>query len=351
VRGGKFLAAVAIPAGWGGSFGSFRPDQPTIEVVYDAANPMARHSVSGLVQVAAMEALPDLLMKGGFGRMDQIDSGLTSEQRRVVDELIAKVRNQLDEVKRKEAAGAKASDDPPAKEEGSRGIVRVEASPARAEEGETRGKKTGSLVTYYAAGLGVMFLLFSVVGAGGTLLEEESRGTLERLLACKVGMRTILLGNWLFTALVGFAQVSLMFVWGAVIFRIDLWSVHHLLGFGVMTVATASAAAGFGLVLAACCKSQAQLNGFATILVMVMSALGGSMVPRFVMPSFLDTTAMFTFNGWALDGYLKVFWYDDPNATLVRSVVDLLPQLGALTASTVVFLLVARLLARRWEVV
>jgi hypothetical protein len=31
--------------------------------------------------------------------------------------------------------------------------------------------------------------------------------------------------------------------------------------------------------------------------------------------------------------------------------VDLLPQLGALTASTVVFLLVARLLARRWEVV
>jgi ABC-2 type transport system permease protein len=93
------------------------------------------------------------------------------------------------------------------------------------------------------------------------------------------------------------------------------------------------------------------LNGFATILVMVMSALGGSMVPRFVMPSFLDTTAKFTFNGWALDGYLKVFWYDDPSATLLQSVADLLPQLAALAASTAVFLLVARLLARRWEVV
>jgi ABC-2 type transport system permease protein len=230
-------------------------------------------------------------------------------------------------------------------------VVQVEASPARADENETGGRKNGSLVSYYAAGLGVMFLLFSVVGAGGALLEEESRGTLERTLAGTVGMPTILLGNWLFTAMVGFAQVSLMFVWGAVIFHIDLWSVRHLAGFAVMTVTTALAAAGFGLVLATCCRSHAQLNGFATILVMVMSALGGSMVPRFVMPSFLDTTAKFTFNGWALDGYLKVFWYDDPNATLLQSLADLLPQLGALAASTVVFLLIARLLARRWEVV
>jgi ABC-2 type transport system permease protein len=353
VRSGRFAASVAIPAGWARWFGSLSPDRPAVELVYDAANPMARHSVNGLVQVAAMEALPDLLVKDGFRLMDQSGSGLTPEERRTVDGLIARVRSQLDEVRRKEATGAEAPGGPAAKEEqeGFRGMVRVEASPARAEQGGTPARKTGSLVSYYAAGLGVMFLLFSVVGAGGALLEEESRGTLERLLAGNVRMPTILLGNWLFTALVGVAQVSLMFVWGAVLFRIDLWSIQHLTGFAVMTVATAAAAAGFGLVLAACCKSQAQLNGFATILVMVMAALGGSMVPRFVMPSFLDTTAKFTFNGWALDGYLKVFWYDDPTATLVQSVAELLPQVGALAASTLVFLLVARLLARRWEVV
>jgi ABC-2 type transport system permease protein len=351
VRGGKVAAAVAVPAGWAGSFGGFRPDQREIEIVYDAANPMARHSVNGLVQVAAMEALPDLLMKGGFRLMDQADSGLTPDQRRTIDELVEKVRGQLDESRRNEAKKSTASDGPSADEGGFRGLVRVKASPARAEEGETHGRKTGSLVSYYAAGLGVMFLLFSVVGAGGALLEEESRGTLERLLAGTVNMPTILLGNWLFTAIVGFAQVSLMFVWGAVVFHVDLWSARHFAGFVAMTAATASAAAGFGLVLATCCKSQAQLNGFATILVMVMSALGGSMVPRFVMPSFLDTTSKFTFNGWALDGYLKVFWYDDPKATLLQSVADLLPQLAALAAATVFFLLIARLLARRWEVV
>ena len=32
--------------------------------------------------------------------------------------------------------------------------------------------------SFYAAGIGVMFLLFSCAGAGGTLLEEEETGTL-----------------------------------------------------------------------------------------------------------------------------------------------------------------------------
>ena len=49
-----------------------------------------------------------------------------------------------------------------------------------------------------------MFLLFSCVGgAGGTLLEEEESGTLERLLSTQLGMAACSLGKWLFLALIG----------------------------------------------------------------------------------------------------------------------------------------------------
>ena len=75
------------------------------------------------------------------------------------------------------------------------------------------------------------------------------------------------------------------------------------------------------------------------------------MVPRFIMPKFMETTSKFTFNGWALDGYLKIFWYDDPDAGLVSSLANLLPQLAVLTGLTLVFLFAARQLARRWETV
>jgi len=56
----------------------------------------------------------------------------------------------------------------------------------------------------------------------------------------------------------------------------------------------------------------------------------------------MQKMGLFTFNAWALDGYIKVFWRDAP-------LTALWPQLAVLTALTAVFLIVARLLARRWE--
>ena len=73
------------------------------------------------------------------------------------------------------------------------------------------------------------------------------------------------------------------------------------------------------------------------------------MVPRFIMPAFMDTTALFTLTGWALDGYLKVFWYEDPTASFGGAMLNLLPQVGMLTAMAFAFMGAARLLARRWE--
>ncbi len=75
------------------------------------------------------------------------------------------------------------------------------------------------------------------------------------------------------------------------------------------------------------------------------------MVPRFVMPKFMETLGLFTFNGWALDGFLKVFWYGDVHASAMHTLRTLTPQLAMLTGLTIVFLGVARVLARRWETV
>ena len=59
-----------------------------------------------------------------------------------------------------------------------------------------------SLVSFYAAGIGVMFLLFSIVGAaGGILLEEVESGTLERLLCTRIGMSGSLAANGCFSSL------------------------------------------------------------------------------------------------------------------------------------------------------
>jgi ABC-2 type transport system permease protein len=109
-----------------------------------------------------------------------------------------------------------------------------------------------------------------------------------------------------------------------------------------MTVVTAGAAAALGLVLATLARSRAQLSGFSTLLILTMSALGGSMFPRFLMSETMQKMGLITFNAWALDGYLKVFWRN-------AAIWDLWPQLAVLIALGSAFLAIARLLARRWE--
>ncbi len=200
--------------------------------------------------------------------------------------------------------------------------------------------KANPVVSMYASGIAVMFLLFGATGGGGALLEERENQTLDRLLSTQMSMDQLLLGKWFYMSIIGVLQVGVMFLWAQVVFNVDL--IGHLDGFLMMTVVTALAASGFGLFLATLCKSRGQLNGLSVILILTMSALGGSMVPRYLMSEELQQYGLWTFNAWALDGYTKVFWRELP-------VDALAPQLGVLLISGVVFLLAARVLAVRWE--
>jgi ABC-2 type transport system permease protein len=174
-------------------------------------------------------------------------------------------------------------------------------------------------------------------------------GALERLLTANVGMSRLLLGSWLFFALIGIAQLAIMFGFAALVFDLELFTPNHLIGCAAMIAITALAGAAFAMILATLARSRAQLGGMSTIIILIMSALGGSMVPRFVAPGVFEKTAQFTFNGWALDGFLNVFWFDDPTHTLPQSLSTLAGSIAALAGMTVVFLIIARLLARRWE--
>src|SRR6056297_205842 len=200
--------------------------------------------------------------------------------------------------------------------------------------------KANPVVSMYAAGIAVMFLLFGASNGGGALLEEKENQTLERLLTTRLSMDQLLLGKWFYQTALGVSQVLVMFVWAQLVFGVDL--LGHFDGFVVMTVVTSAAAAAFGLFLATLCKSRGQLNGLSVIVILTMSALGGSMVPRYVMSEGMRDAGLWTFNAWALDGYDKVFWRDLPVSSLG-------PQLAVLLSCAFAFMLVARVLAIRWE--
>jgi len=327
VRGGDVPVAVVIPKGLGDAFSKngFAGGGPSIQLLSDVSDRSAPQMVLGLLQKVAMTAAPDLLMQGGMHQFEQYAGAMTPQQKAAVDAWLPRLKAQGLSGGN---GGANAS---------------AGAMPIGVEVVDVMrtDNRRGSLVSFYAAGIGVMFLLFSSVGgAGGALLEEAEAGTLERLLSTNIGMTGVLIGKWILLALIGCLQLTVMFIWGKVAFGLPLFS--HLPGFAVMTVFTAGAAAALGLVLATLARSRAQLSGFSTILILTMSALGGSMFPRFLMSETMQKVGLLTFNAWALDGYLKVFWRQ-------AAIWQLWPQVLVLTILAAVFLTVARLLARRWE--
>jgi ABC-2 type transport system permease protein len=290
VKRGDVSVAVVLPAGIEWSIMSFRETGRVRAVILsDPGDPVASRLVGGLLQRAALRV----------------------------------------------TAGGGATPEP-----GAAGAIE-QMMPLPFEEQAVLGqKRTSPMISFYAAGIAVMFIMFAAAGAGGALIEETESGTLERVLTSGLGMNGLLLAKWLSLTSFACAQILVMFVWGMLVFRLPLFS--HLPGFIVMTVCTAAAAAAFGLVLATLSRTRQQLSGLANLLVLGLNALGGSMFPRFLMSETLQQFSLVGFNAWALDGYLKVFWREAPLASLA-------PQVGALLAFTALFLFLARRFARRWE--
>ena len=195
-------------------------------------------------------------------------------------------------------------------------------------------------IAMYAAGVAVLFLLFSSTGNAAALLEEAESGTLDRILVSQAQLIHIVGGKWLGILLLGCLQITVMFVWAEVVFGIQL--VEHLAGFGIMTVSTAAATASFAMLLATLCKSRAQLNAVSVVLILSMSAVGGSMIPRFAMSDRMKEIGRWTFNAWALDGYQKVFWFQSP-------LTDLVNEVAVLLGSSVVLGMMALMFSGRWK--
>lgn len=195
-------------------------------------------------------------------------------------------------------------------------------------------------IAMYAAGIAVLFLLFSATGNAAALLEEAESGTLDRILVSKAGLFHIVSGKWLGILILGCLQITVMFLWAEAVFKIQLF--EHLAGFAVMTFSTAAATASFAMLLATVCKSRAQLNAASVVIILSMSAVGGSMIPRFAMSERMKEIGKWTFNAWALDGYQKVFWFQSPVSSLRMEVTVLL-------GSSLVLGLMTLLLSRRWK--
>jgi ABC-2 type transport system permease protein len=325
VKQGVAPAALIIPKGFGANPVAFGPgtDRQPIRILHDSSDPVAAQVVAGLLQKVVMTSLPDTMAGEGMKYFDQFSGGLTPRQHQNIESNLSKFHDHMENRQQEGDVGNNAG-----------GLVAVDMRDVVGEN------KRSPMVAFSAAGIGVLFLLFTASASAGSLLNEAECGALDRILSARVSMTTLLVGKMTYCTLLAFLQLTLMFLWGAAVFHLELFT--HLPGFLAMTAATSFAVASFGMLLATVSRTRGQQAAISTLLILTMSAIGGSMFPRFLMPDAMKTAGLFTFNAWAIDGYTKVFWRDEP-------VWRLAPQVAVLIGSGLVLFLIARRFARKWE--
>lgn len=157
----------------------------------------------------------------------------------------------------------------------------------------------------------VFGMFFVVTTIAGLFVEERNSGTLNRLFSLGAKPSQLLTAKVIPFLLINSLQVVLMLSVGVFIIpllggdALSLQGIHHIALIAIL-VSISFAAICLALLVATLVRSQAQVSAIGPMINILMAAIGGIMVPTFVMPAAMQNLAQFSPMNWALEGLLDV---------------------------------------------
>ncbi|WP_457107054.1 ABC transporter permease [Methylobacterium sp. P5_C11] len=281
-------------------------DQPVV-LVENPAKALATPIALGQLQRVLNEALPDVILSRVVADVERTGK-ISPDERRFLDEAFAEQR-----AKKEPFSFA-----------------------SLVEHRSTAAGTANARVSYYAGAITAVFLLFAAMQGAMSLVEERETGLAERLMAGPGGLPVVVLGKFGFLTLQGLVQAGLIFLAAALLYGVEIGP--HWPAFLATCLLVSAMAAGLALAACALAASRQQAHLASTFGVLLLSAVGGSMVPRFLMPPWLQQAGWLTPNAWAIEAY---------QSALGEGFGAAVPALGVLGALTLFGLGVALALAAR----
>jgi ABC-2 type transport system permease protein len=153
--------------------------------------------------------------------------------------------------------------------------------------------------SFFAAGMAVFFLFFTVSFGVTSLLEERNDGTLARLLAAPISRASILGGKLLTSFLLGVISMAVLVAATSVLFGAS-WG--NPAGVAVLIVAAILAAIGIMALIATLAKDAEQANMWQTVVAVVLGLRGGTFFPVSQAPGILARLTFVAPQAWFLRG-------------------------------------------------
>lgn len=308
-----------------------------LKFLSDPRNEIETQMVNGLLQKTIFSRVPQLLGQSLQHRSKKFlgDARFETFNRTIADTVASNYGGDREEIYQRMIAGdfgfnkllpssaATTSSTAKPGDEKSSGAADIFSRIARIETEQVAGKQVSNpAASRLVGGYAIMFLLFALSGSATSLFEEKRSGIYQRVLSAPVRLSHILWARFLFGVALGTLQLTALFLAGKVLFGLDLFS--HAVPLLAIIVSGAAACTAFGMLLAAVSSTQEMAHGLATLLVLVMSAIGGAWFPVSMMPAFIQHFSKLTIVYWSVEGFASVLWAG-------QSLVEILPTVGILT--------------------
>ncbi|WCL58861.1 ABC transporter permease [Bacillus safensis] len=155
---------------------------------------------------------------------------------------------------------------------------------------------------YYAGGMGVLFLLMTVVFLVGSMIEEKEEDVYKRLIVSKLSNTSYIVGKLLGIVLMSMIQLAVIILFTSLVFRVNWGEPFTVVMIGCSFILNA---AGFGVLIGSFIKREKTFNSVGILGTQVLAALGGSMVPLYLFPQWVIDISYFLPNSLALQMFLK----------------------------------------------
>ncbi|MDP4130872.1 MAG: ABC transporter permease [Bacteroidota bacterium] len=157
----------------------------------------------------------------------------------------------------------------------------------------------------------IFAMFFIAIPITGSIVKEKSEGSVFRLRTMPSSY-LILTGGKLIVYL-GVCLVQFLLMISVGLYFLPMLGLPSLVlgssfwGIGILTLATALAATGYGVLVGTLATTEQQGAIMGSLSILLLSALGGIWVPTYVMPESMRAISVFSPMNWSLDGYYKLF--------------------------------------------
>ncbi|MBC6447351.1 ABC transporter permease [Actinokineospora xionganensis] len=152
--------------------------------------------------------------------------------------------------------------------------------------------------TQVVTGLLVMFSVFAIAIAGSSIMVERQWQTWDRLRASNASATEMLLGKVIPIFVVMVAQQSILLTYGCLVIGLPMPPSLGYLALAILVWAFALLA--IGAALATIARSLGELGVISDVGALVLSSMGGALVPLSIMPGWAQAAAHASPGYWAL---------------------------------------------------